>query len=194
MDGDVDRVDMDEAAQAAGPAHVLARRAITLRRATLEDAAAWLAFLQALDDDTGFMLFEPGERAASVPRCEDAIRRILSVNGAMLLLAWSAAGKVVGYVKGDVVPLQRKAHVMTFSGALLTGYRGDTGRAVLDHFTEQVRKDGVIKRLEAVVMSNNVRMLVVALSAGFSVEGVRRKAVRLNTGMIDEYVIVKHFD
>lgn len=52
----------------------------------------------------------------------------------------------------------------------------------------------MIKRLEAVVMSNNVRMLLVALSAGFSVEGVRKNAVRLKTGMIDEYVIVKYFD
>ncbi|MFC7521088.1 GNAT family N-acetyltransferase [Xanthomonas populi] len=71
---------------------------------------------------------------------------------------------------------------------------GDTGRAILDLFTEQVGKEGVIKRLEAVVMSNNVRMLLVALSAGFSVEGVRKNAVRLKTGMIDEYVIVKYFD
>lgn len=90
--------------------------------------------------------------------------------------------------------LQRKAHVMVLSGAVHSGYRGGTGRAILDLFTEQVGKQGVIKRLEAVVMSNNVRMLVVALSAGFSVEGVRKNAVRLKTGMIDEYVIVKHFD
>lgn len=110
------------------------------------------------------------------------------------MLLRNAAGNVVGYVKGDVLPLQRKAHVMTFSGAVLSGYRGDTGRAILDLFTEEVRKDGLIKRLEAVVMGNNVRMLLVALSAGFAVEGVRKNAVRLRTGMVDEYVIVKHFD
>nr|WP_244171168.1 GNAT family protein [Xanthomonas populi] len=185
---------MDAKVQVAAPAQVLARKGVSLRASRLEDAAAWLAFLQALDDETGFMLFEPGEHAASVARCEDAIRRIHAVSGAMLLLLWNAAGHVVGYVKGDVVALQRKAHVMAFSGAVHSGYRGDTGRAILDLFTEQVGKEGVIKRLEAVVMSNNVRMLLVALSAGFSVEGVRKNAVRLKTGMIDEYVIVKYFD
>lgn len=185
---------MDAEVKVTAAARVLARKAISLCPARLEDATAWLAFLQALDDETGFMLFEQGERAASVARCEDAIRRIQAVPGAMLMLLRNAAGNVVGYVKGDVLPLQRKAHVMTFSGAVLSGYRGDTGRAILDLFTEEVRKDGLIKRLEAVVMGNNVRMLLVALSAGFAVEGVRKNAVRLRTGMVDEYVIVKHFD
>lgn len=117
---------MDAKVQVAAPAQVLARKGF-LRASRLEDAAAWLAFLQALDDETGFMLFEPGERAASVARCEDAIRRIHAVSGAMLLLLWNAAGHVVGYVKGDVVALQRKAHVMAFSGAVHSGYRGIPG-------------------------------------------------------------------
>lgn len=187
-------VNMDEVAQVTAPAQVLVRKAVSLRPAKLEDAAKWLAFLRALDEDTGFMLFEPGERAQSVARCEDAIRRIDAVPGAMLLLLWNASGNVVGYVKGDVLPLQRKAHVMALSGALLSGYRGDTGRAILEIFLDSVRREGLIKRLEAVVMSNNVRMLVVALSAGFSIESLRKNAVRLKTGMKDEYVIVKHFE
>ncbi|WP_248279406.1 GNAT family N-acetyltransferase [Xanthomonas campestris] len=135
---------MDAKLQVAAPAQVLARKAVSLRASRVEDAAAWLAFLQSLDDETGFMLFEPGERASSVARYEDAIRRIHAVSGAMLLLLWNAAGHVVGYVKGDVVALKRKAHVMAFSGAVHSGYRGDTGRAILDLFTEQVGKEGVI--------------------------------------------------
>ncbi len=65
---------MDVMADSPSASHeeVLRRRQLTLRPATHDDAAAWLVFLQKLDLDTGFMLFEPGERVASIAKCEEA--------------------------------------------------------------------------------------------------------------------------
>lgn len=187
----MDAIAGDRAEGGIGSLH---RKGMSIRRARVGDAVSWLHFLQALDQDTGFMLYQPGERPHNPARCEDAIRRIDAVRGAMLLLVWNAAGEVVGYVKGDILPLERKAHVMSVSCALLSPYRGDTGKAFLRYFLDEVEREGVVKRLEAVVMATNVRMMVVALSLGLSVEGIRRNAVRTPEGMLDEYVIVKLFD
>jgi hypothetical protein len=170
------------------------RKHLTVRHARLEDAGAWLTFLQALDRDTEFMLFEAGERSSILSKCEEAIHRINAVPGAILLLVWNADGSVVGYLKGDVLPLERKAHVMSVSCALLTPYRGNTGKALIQHFFDEVKREGIIKRVEAVVAASNLRMLVLALSLGLVVEGVKRNAVRIQSEMFDEYVIAKYFD
>lgn len=180
--------------QQEGALAALRRRRLSVCRARLEDAGPWLTFLQALDKDTEFMMFEPGERSQSVEKCEAAIRRVDAVPGAMLLLVWNAGDEVVGYVKGDVLPLERKAHVMSVSCALLTAYRGDTGKAVIQYFLDEVEREGIIKRVEGAVIASNVRMLFLALSLGLTIEGMKRKAVRLKTEMVDEYLIAKYFD
>lgn len=172
----------------------LQRRRLSVRRADLGDAAPWLAFLQTLDRDTEFMLFEPGERSDSVGKCTEAIRRINAVPGAMLLLVWNSDDRVVGYIKGDVLPLERKAHVMSVSCALLTAYRGDTGKALIQHFHDEVQKEGIIKRFEAAIAANNIRMLLLALSIGAVIEGRKLKAIRQNTEMIDEYLLAKYLE
>jgi hypothetical protein len=175
------------------PLEVFARKGLSVHPASIEDAASWLSFLQALDQDTNFMMFEPGERSLSINKCEDAIRRINGVRGAILLLFRNEAGEVVGYIQGDVLPLERKAHVMSVSGGLLSIYRGDTGKAMLRHFFEEIEREGVINRIEGVVMANNVRMLMLALSHGMVIEGMKRGAVKLKSGVQDEYVVAKYF-
>lgn len=190
-------VDMMDAAtnlSRHGALTVFARKRLSVHRAAPEDAPAWLTFLQALDRDTDFMMFEPGERSSNVKKCEEAILRINAVSGAILLLVWDEGRNVVGYIKGDVVPLERKAHVMSVSCALLSAYRGDTGKALIQTLFNEVEQEGIIKRVESAVMASNVRMLVLALSLGCVIEGVRRNAVKLKTGMQDEYVVVKYFD
>lgn len=176
------------------PLEVFARKGLSVRPALIEDAGSWLAFLQAVDQDTDFMMFEPGERSLSVSKCEDAIRRINRVRGAILLLFRNKAEEVVGYIQGDVLPLERKAHVMSVSCAILSVYRGDTGKAMFQYFLEEVERDGVIKRIEGVVMASNVRMLMLALSFGGVIEGMKRGAVKLKSGVQDEYVIAKYFN
>lgn len=183
------RVDPSE----ESPLEIFSRKGLSVHPASIEDAASWLAFLQALDQDTNFMMFEPGERSLSVDKCEDAIRRINRVRGAILMLFRNEAGDVVGYMQGDVLPLERKAHVMSVSCALLSVYRGDAGKAMFQHFFEEIEREGVIKRIEGVVMANNVRMLTLALSLGGVVEGMKRGAVKLKSGIQDEYIIAKYF-
>jgi len=183
------RVDSSE----ESPLEVFARKGLSVHPASIEDAASWLTFLLALDRDTDFMMFEPGERSLSIDKCEDAIRRINRRRGAILLLFRNEAGEVVGYIQGDVLPLERKAHVMSVSCALLSAYRGDTGKAMFQYFFEKIKQEGVIKRIEGVVMADNVRMLMLALSLGGVIEGMKRGAVKLKYGVQDEYVIAKYF-
>jgi hypothetical protein len=172
---------------------MLSSKQINFRPALREDAPRWLDFLCKLDADTDYMLFEPGERDLSVVKCEQAIRRITDVRGAMLVLVEDATGDIVGHFKGDVLALERKSHVMSLSCALLKTHRGDTGRVLLRHFFDEVERQGVIRRIEGSVMANNVRMLLVGLSLGVVIEGLKRNSIQVNGQLIDEYAVAKFF-
>jgi hypothetical protein len=171
---------MDNSTRAAG---------LTLRPAGLEDAGKWLAFLLTLDTETDFMLFEVGERDQSVEKCRQAIGRILDVPGAKLLFLEDAAGDIVGYFKGDVMPVERKAHVMGLSCAILRQYQGDAGSRSLREFIAAVRSEGIIRRVEASIMASNVRMLGLSLHMGAVIEGLRRQSIRMRDGYVDEYIL-----
>lgn len=166
-----------------------ARVGVTLRPARLDDAGKWLAFLLQLDVETDFMLFEAGERDQSVEKCANAIERILAVPGAKLLFLEDARGDIVGYFKGDVMPVERKAHVMGLSCAILRQYQGDAGSRSLREFMAQVRAEGIVRRVEASIMASNVRMLGLSLHLGAVIEGLRRESIHMRGQYVDEYIL-----
>jgi RimJ/RimL family protein N-acetyltransferase len=147
---------------------------VSIRLEADDDASALRDLQLALDRETRFMLLEPGEREAELPRCS---YRVVAADGDVL----------AGYVQVTVLPYartRRKGHVVMGVRAYHSG-RG-VGRALLEAAISQARERGM-RRLELTTMTHNHRALGLYLSCGFQVEGLRRAALELDGAEIDEY-------
>ncbi|MEV0614618.1 GNAT family N-acetyltransferase [Nonomuraea sp. NPDC050404] len=151
--------------------------AIALRRATPEDSAALLDLQLALDEESSFMLLEPGERDPSPGFLGEPSFRLLAMTPT----------EAAGYVEVEVLPYARARRTGYVVMGVRAAYGGQgLGRRLLDSATQEARTAGMA-RLELTVMSHNRRALGLYLSCGYQVEGLRRSALDVDGHRVDEY-------
>jgi ribosomal protein S18 acetylase RimI-like enzyme len=156
-----------------------------IRLAGPEDAEVLLALQHRLDEQSWFMLAEPGEREQAPGRL-----RGQGNAGSFDLLAEGEAG-LAGWLSVDVLPFRRASgcgHVVIGVDAAAVG-RG-VGRELLAAAEREARRRG-LHRLELTVMTDNLRALSLYLSNGFQVEGLRCQALVRGGTVIDEYYMGK---
>jgi ribosomal protein S18 acetylase RimI-like enzyme len=151
-------------------AHMEAR----IRLAGPNDAAALLDLQLVLDQDSKFMLLEPGERQSDLPKLS---YRVVATDGDFL----------AGYVEVSVLPYartQRRGYIVM--GVRASHSRQGLGRALLETAISQARDRG-LRRVELTTMTGNQAALSLYLSCGFQVEGLRRAALQIDGIDVDEY-------
>jgi LmbE family N-acetylglucosaminyl deacetylase len=79
-----------------------------VRTATRSDAEALLRLLRRLDEETRFMMYEPGERTATVQEQRGLLETILA--GGTVLLA-EEEGRPVGFLEATRGAYRRNRHV-----------------------------------------------------------------------------------
>lgn len=161
-----------------------------IRTIQAEDAQAYLALKYALDAETPFMLYEPGERQTTVAAQRQDLEELLQRHNQTILLA-EDAGDLVGYVGVYGGRVNRNRH----SGYLVVGIRREyTGQGLgTQLFVEMeawAREHG-LHRLELTVMTHNAVAVGLYRKMGFLVEGVARHALKLNGAWVDEYHMAK---
>jgi RimJ/RimL family protein N-acetyltransferase len=166
-----------------------------IRAASPADAPGLLELQAALDRETHFMLLEPGERAADPTDLRDRLARQARQGGqdghvgpadpSFTLVAHQR--RPVGYVDVSVPPFRRARRTGYLVMGVLAAHAGHgLGRALLRAATDHAR-DQDMHRLELTVMTHNRRAFNLYLSVGFLVEGVRRAALEIDDGYVDEY-------
>ncbi|MEV0823747.1 GNAT family N-acetyltransferase [Nonomuraea rubra] len=151
---------------------------IDIRRATPGDAAALLALQLRLDEESSFMLLQPGERAPSPSP---------SPSPSFVLLGMADEGVAAGYVEVEVLPYARARRTGYVVMGVRAAYAGQgLGRRLLDRAAQEARAAGMA-RLELTVMTHNQRALGLYLSCGYQVEGLRRSALDVDGRRVDEY-------
>ena len=169
-----------------------------LRRAIPEDAEALVALFRALDAESEYMLFEPGERETSRAGMAARIAEGAVSGGDTLFVAPRSTdeGSIVldGFVGARRPSYFRGAHALH----LVLGVRREAsgrglGRALLGHVERHARGLG-IRRLDLGVLVSNARAIALYERAGFVHEGRRRDAVRLRSGYVDELMMAKLLD
>jgi ribosomal protein S18 acetylase RimI-like enzyme len=157
----------------------------TIRRAGPEDAVALLALQCRLDEQSSFMLLEPGERDTT-PNGLRARLAAQSSAGSFDLVAEGNEG-LLGWVSVEVAPFRRArgtGYVVMGVDAEAAG-RG-IGAALLAAAAGEGRLRGLC-RLELTVMTDNLRALRLYLRSGFQVEGLRRDALLRDNSAVSEY-------
>lgn len=148
-----------------------------IRGVTPGDAVRLLELQVVLDEESSFMLLEPGEREGPVEVVEPSF----------LLLGVEDDGVAAGYAHVEVMPYARARR----TGYVVMGVRAASagkglGKGLLAAAAEEARAAGLL-RLELTVMCHNRKALNLYLSSGYQVEGLRRSALDVDGQRVDEY-------
>ena len=163
---------------------------LQIRPITPDDAGKFLNLCQGLDDETQFMLLEPGERQLNSAEQRAMIETILATDGHTILVA-DYADQLIGYIHAEGGGYERNIH----SATLVIGVRQDyVGRGIgtrLILAIEEWARANNIHRLELSVMRHNKAAIGLYQKMGFLVEGTRTDALKVGGAYVDEYYMAR---
>jgi ribosomal protein S18 acetylase RimI-like enzyme len=157
---------------------------LRIRGATPADAEKLLELKLALDEETEFMMLEPGERSTTNAAVTPNAGVFVADDGARL----------VGYVEAERGAFRRNRHsAHVVIGVLAEAAGRGLGGRLLEQMERWARRAGVT-RLELTVMAHNERALRLYERQGYEVEGRRRKSLRVGGDYVDELALAKLLD
>ncbi len=161
-----------------------------IREIEIEDASSFLQLSKQLDEETKFMLYEPGERKTTAEQQEKMIHRFIENEYATIFVAVEDE-RIVGCILVNGNNIQRKRHVATIVIGILQEYNGRGIGTRLFKEVEKWAKLHDVWRLELTVMAHNTRAQALYKKAGFEKEGVKKAALIIDGKGIDEYEMAK---
>ena len=161
-----------------------------IREITEADAEAFLKLARQIDDETRFMMFEPGERQTTVEQQAEWIRGYRATDNHMVFVV-EHAGHLVGYLGAMGGTFRRNHHSVYIFLGLLEAYTGQgLGRRLLEEAEKWARARG-LHRLELTVVPHNTRGLVLYQKMGFEIEGTKKHALLIEGTYVDEICMGK---
>ena len=163
----------------------VAKNPVRVRTARPYDAAALLDLKRQLDEETAFMMYEPGERESSVQDLARELAGIARTPNSVVLLA-EIDDQLAGYVEltgGSFRRSRATAYVVIGVRAHAAG-RG-VGAGLLRHAKDWAAAHG-LHRLELTVMAHNTRAIGLYERTGFTVEGRRSECLLVDGQFVDE--------
>lgn len=160
-----------------------------IRKIELNDSENFLNMLKQLDNETEFMLYEPGERRKTVADIESFIKS--SENSNSLLLVVEDEGAIVGFLSADRGSLNRIKHSAYIVIGILKKYRSKGLGEILFSTMEKWAKESGITRLELTVIKQNEVGIKLYKKMGFKIEGLKENSILLNGVYVDEYYMGK---
>ena len=161
-----------------------------LRTLTTNDAPGFILLLQKLDQESEFMLFEPGERVMSEEAQRERITAMQKVD-TQVVFAAEVEGQIVGFLGSTAGAQRRSRHTASLVVGVLKAFQGrGIGSALLTELGHWARARQV-HRLELTVMTHNEAALKLYQKHGFSVEGTRKDALRVGEAFVHEYYMGK---
>lgn len=161
-----------------------------IRTARLEDAEQLLHLRLQLDNETQFMLLEPGERDSDLEEHRHQLENTLSQENQMVFVA-EDDDRLVGYLAALGGKVQRTRHNAEIVIGILQEFTGQGIGTQLFTTMEQWARQQHLHRLELGVMVHNTAGIALYKKQGFEIEGTRRHAYVINGQYVDEYYMAK---
>jgi len=161
-----------------------------IRTATIEDAAAVVAFFQQLYAESHFMLFEPGEAVPTISEQAQRIQRgIETTSGTMLLC--EADNQLIGVCYGTRGIAKRTRHSLYIVLGVLQAWSGQgVGRLLMEQLEAWAREQQ-LHRLELMVQVDNQRAIALYEKLGFQREGLSAHSLYIAGRYVDEFSMAK---
>lgn len=163
---------------------------MTIRELLPEDAEQLLKLQLALDDETAFMMLEPGERKAGEEETRRMIQSYADSPNSILLGAFDGS-RLAGYVSARGGSANRIRHSAYIVIGILKEYQGKgAGSALLKRLETLALERGLV-RLELTVMTHNERAVALYTRSGFQIEGTKVKSLNVGGSWVDEFYMAK---
>ena len=166
---------------------------MTIRKVTAEDTERFFRMLCRLDEETAFMLYEPGEREQ---RTKDLSRLSAKIDvsdsdGDLLLAAVDDQKEIQGFIWAERGKLNRILHTAYIVVGIRRAYRRQgIGTEFFRRLDEWAKANG-LTRLELTVECANTAAIRLYEKHGFRVEGLRSGSVKVDGAPVDEYYVAK---
>lgn len=162
---------------------------MNFRKATPQDSKCFLELMKQLDQETEFMMMEPGERTSTAEDMEQYLRTMETSNSLFLLLF--DGQKAVGFLSAKRGNANRMKHSAYIVCGILKDYRGNGWGKILFHELLKWAPENGITRLELTVMTHNDKAILLYRSMGFEVEGRLVHSMVVNGSYVDQYSMAK---
>lgn len=163
---------------------------IRIRALHEDDAPAFLTLCRRLDEETSFMMLEPGERQTTVAQQRETIQRLHTRDNQIILVA-EVNDRLAGYIEATGGDFRRNRHCAYLVIGVLRQFAGQgIGARLFDELEAWARRQK-LHRLELTVMAHNTVATGLYQKRGFVIEGARKHALLVDGRYIDEYAMAK---
>ncbi|MDH4128418.1 MAG: GNAT family N-acetyltransferase [Spirochaetota bacterium] len=163
---------------------------MVIRVIKYKDAENFLKLKYQLDNESKFLLLEPGERKTTLNEQIENIKNILSMDNSVIFVVENN-NKLIGYLSAIGGKYKRNEHVVNVVIAILNEF---TGQGIGKMLFAELEKWAVyhnIHRLELTTMTHNFNALTLYKKMGFQIEGERIESLYIDGKYINEYYLYK---
>lgn len=162
---------------------------ITYQTPSILETEPFWQLMNQLDDETPYMLYEPGERKKNLTEVTAMIKE--AVAGEDFLLVAKNGPQLVGYISAQKGKMHRIAHSAHIVVGILKDYRGQGIGTTFFKQLDAWATEKHISRLELTVICENEAAKHLYLKSGFEIEGTKRQSICLDGRYLDEYYMAK---
>jgi RimJ/RimL family protein N-acetyltransferase len=157
------------------------------------DSEQFLLLGKLLDQETQFMMLEPGERTMTIEEQGQRIKSVLSQTNQIILVA-EHENRLIGFLGAFGGGFHRNRDCAYIVIGIMQAYAGQGIGKRLFEALEKWAIDQKLHRLELTVMCHNERAIHLYQKMGFKIEGVKQDSLWVNERYVDEYYMAKILD
>lgn len=161
-----------------------------IREVETSDAKKLAKVFQRVDEESDYMLWEPGERIISTENQKKMITDFNHTDNSTILVA-EKDHKLTGYLLARGGNARRNKHSAYIVVGIVKDYRGKGVGTLLFDKLEQWAHLNQISRLELTVAAENTAGIALYKKRGFQIEGTKRNALWIKGECVDEYYMAK---
>jgi RimJ/RimL family protein N-acetyltransferase len=161
-----------------------------IREIRIGDEEQFTALIQEVENHSEYMLYEPGERKATVESQRKMIDAMVREENSTMLVA-EDEGELVGYLVARGGFANRTKHTLYLVIGISKEYRGQGIGKILFTEIEKWAIEHQVHRLELTVAAENEAGIGLYQKMGFEIEGRKRDSLYIDGRYVDEYYMAK---
>jgi RimJ/RimL family protein N-acetyltransferase len=163
---------------------------MNIRAIRESDSEQFILLGKLLDEETQFMMLEPGERILTVEEQTQKIKSVLSQDNQIIFVV-EHENQLVGFLEAFGGNYHRNRHCAYIVTGIRQGFVGQGIGKQLFEALENWAIDHKLHRLELTVMTHNERAIRLYQKIGYKTEGLKQDSLWVNGKYEDEYYMAK---
>jgi ribosomal protein S18 acetylase RimI-like enzyme len=160
-----------------------------IRPIEITDAEEFLELSKRIEE-SGFMLYEPGEKQTTVEQQRKMIEKVKAEEKSIFFVAESE-GALAGFIAALGGTVRRKSHSAYLVLGVDEKFRGQGVASQLFNQVFEWANEKNITRLELTVIKNNDRAFNLYRKMGFVIEGEKVHSLKIKGEYVNEYYMYK---